>query len=79
MLISGSEKRICLRKSDEKLGFSVRVSKIRNTVSVSVIHRVTMTQYRSICMPASFRHHLVGETTRNVFTVRLPKCALSVN
>ena len=32
----------------------------------SQLHRVTMTQFRSISMPAGFRRHLVGKTLRNV-------------
>ena len=30
------------------------------------IHRVRVTQFRSISMPAGFRRHLVGKTLRNV-------------
>ena len=30
------------------------------------IHRMTVTQFRSIFMPAGFRRHLVGKTLRNV-------------
>ena len=30
------------------------------------IYRVTVTQFRSISMPAGFRRHLVGKTLRNV-------------
>jgi len=30
-----------------------------------ITHRVTLTQFRSISMPAGFRRHLVGKTLRN--------------
>ena len=32
------------------------------------IHRVTVTYFRSICMPAGFRRHFVGKTLTNVFS-----------
>jgi len=35
----------------------------RQTLS---IHRVTVTYFRSISMPAGFRRHLVGKSLRNV-------------
>ena len=31
-------------------------------------HRVTVTKFRSISMPAGFRRHLVGKTLRNVYS-----------
>ena len=41
------------------------------------IHRVTVTQFRSISMPACFRRHLVGKTLRNVSHSDVTKYALS--
>ena len=38
----------------------------KNAVSVEPIQRVTITQFRSVSMPAGFRRHLVGKTPRNV-------------
>jgi len=34
-------------------------------LGVFVIHRVTVTQFRSVSMPAGFRRHLVGKTLKN--------------
>jgi len=51
------------------LGFSVNVR--------VTIHRVTMTSFRCICIPAGFRRHLVGKSLRNVTTVLSLKYTLS--
>jgi len=38
----------------------------RRLFTESVMHRVTVTQFRSISMPAGFRRHFVGKTLINV-------------
>ena len=38
-------------------------------INVGAIHRVTMTSFRSISMPAGFRRHLVGKLSEMFLTV----------
>jgi len=45
------------------------------THAVTHIHRVSVTSFRFISMPASFRRHLVGKTLRNVCHCDIAKYA----
>jgi len=53
----------------------------QNTTSCDVTstHRVTVTSFRSISMPAGFRRHLVGKTLIMFVAVKSPKYALLIS
>ena len=48
---------------DRRIAINVKFKMEEHCIN---IHRVTVTQFRFISMPAGFRRHLVGKTLRNV-------------
>ena len=51
----------------------------RNWRNFGAIHRVTVTSFRSISMPAGFRRHFMGRTPVMFVAVISPKYALLIS
>jgi len=70
---------ICLDDDSLRYYGVVELDSPLSLLEISVTHKVTVTWFCFISMPAVFRRHLVGKTLRNPFTVISLKYALLVS